>query len=412
MTSSSRITRAVTVLAALALLVAACGGDDDAPDTAGDSGGESESPEVDLSDEVITLGLTTSLTGEAAGAGRSIANATEMVIEEVNAAGGIHGATLQLIVEDTQFDPDQEIAAMQKLIDQEGVDIMVGPVTGRSVNAGAPVALDAGIITVVAHASEGGLEELGEELLYVSATEPFLAEKTATHLVEEFAPKSAVLAWDDGEPFAKRSADTYRAVFEDAGVEIVDEIAFDDEAGDFSNVATAVSDADPDVVMIGAFPEIQASVTLEVRERGYDGPIGCASNGCNGVDYSNVAGPAAVNSFSTLGFNPASEAATAVREQYEAAYPDDPFTPFVLNQYDGLQILVEILRQVDPAELLQDGSVNTDAVLDVVAGGDITIEGARGTQTLTADRTVEFENTATYEFVLEGDKIVNRFVDE
>jgi branched-chain amino acid transport system substrate-binding protein len=53
-------------------------------------------------------------------------NGVEVVFDEVNAAGGIHGRKLQLVREDDRCDAAAAIAAIQKLVHQEQVFAMVG----------------------------------------------------------------------------------------------------------------------------------------------------------------------------------------------------------------------------------------------------------------------------------------------
>jgi len=75
----------------------------------------------------IKVGLTTDLTGIAAAYARSQVNGVEMAIEELNAAGGVLGRKLQLIVRDSQLKPDLGTSHTRDLITRENVDVLVGP---------------------------------------------------------------------------------------------------------------------------------------------------------------------------------------------------------------------------------------------------------------------------------------------
>jgi branched-chain amino acid transport system substrate-binding protein len=396
--------RLAALAAVLALTAAACGGSGPgaasqaSPAATAPAAPDTAAAPADLSDRTILLGLTTSLSGEAAVAGISIENATRMAIDEVNDSGGIFGARLDLAVEDTQFNPSEEIPAVQKLVDQVGVDLMVGPITGRSLKSGGPIALDAGLVVINAHASEGGLEALGDSLIYLAPTEPFLAEVTAQRILAAHSPATAVLSFDGGDEFSIASKDSYRRVFEAAGVEILEEVQFASDSADFSPVARAVSTHRPDVVTIAAFPEIQGTVTRAVRAAGFSGPIGCASNGCNSGDYTAVAGEAAAGSYTSAAYDPEGETAREVRRRYEEAFPDDPFTPFVFNQYDAVMLLAEALRQVGAEHLFDGDELNSAAVVEAFTSGDVTFAGARGSQRVTEQRTLEFDEVTTFVF--------------
>ncbi len=132
-----RILRYLGLLAALALLTAACGDDsdsdsggEDAGPAAAEAAGEAEADEPEAaggeaaSGEPIKVGNVSSLTGSALFPEASAAAAA--VFERVNADGGVNGRPLQLIVEDDAGSPEGATAAARKLVEQDSVVGMVG----------------------------------------------------------------------------------------------------------------------------------------------------------------------------------------------------------------------------------------------------------------------------------------------
>jgi branched-chain amino acid transport system substrate-binding protein len=81
----------------------------------------------------IVLGMHTDLSGPAATYGVSSSNAVKMRFDEVNAAGGIHGRKIRLIIEDTQYQVPRAVQAGTKLIDRDRIFAMVAPL-GTSMN--------------------------------------------------------------------------------------------------------------------------------------------------------------------------------------------------------------------------------------------------------------------------------------
>ena len=75
----------------------------------------------------IILGMHTDLSGPAATYGVSSSNAVKMRFDEVNAAGGIHGRKIKLIVEDTQYQVPRAVQAGNKLINRDRIFAMVAP---------------------------------------------------------------------------------------------------------------------------------------------------------------------------------------------------------------------------------------------------------------------------------------------
>ncbi len=58
--------------------------------------------------------------------GQGIINAAKLAAEEINAAGGIHGKKIEIIMGDTESKPEKGITAMKKLVMEDKVDVLVG----------------------------------------------------------------------------------------------------------------------------------------------------------------------------------------------------------------------------------------------------------------------------------------------
>ena len=79
-----------------------------------------------ISDTEIVLGSHQPLSGPLAGWGVPVANGLRMRAEEINAAGGIHGRSIQLVVEDTAYSPTKAAQAGSKLINKDKIFAMIG----------------------------------------------------------------------------------------------------------------------------------------------------------------------------------------------------------------------------------------------------------------------------------------------
>src|SRR5206468_7802931 len=127
-------TRLSAVAAVIAVLLAGCGGTPSTQPSA------STGPKAD-----IKVGLAISLTGAANIYGPSQQNGAKLAMDQINAAGGVDGAKIALVVEDDASARDQGITVFRKLINEDKVAAILGP-TLSGVAAGAhPVAKQAGI---------------------------------------------------------------------------------------------------------------------------------------------------------------------------------------------------------------------------------------------------------------------------
>ena len=120
----------LAALALLASLVIACGGDS-ATDEEKDMQEGAQAP--------FRIGVMESLTGPGETYGSVALQAKQMAVDEINAAGGINGRMLELIVEDSKCSAQDAITAYNKLTDVDGVKIILGTsCSRRHAGRGAP----------------------------------------------------------------------------------------------------------------------------------------------------------------------------------------------------------------------------------------------------------------------------------
>ena len=75
----------------------------------------------------IVLGTHQDLSGPIKSWGVPVTNGMKMAVEEINAAGGINGRKLKLIVEDVGYDPKRAVLATQKLVEKDKIFAMLAP---------------------------------------------------------------------------------------------------------------------------------------------------------------------------------------------------------------------------------------------------------------------------------------------
>nr|GAJ31249.1 leucine-, isoleucine-, valine-, threonine-, and alanine-binding protein precursor [Bradyrhizobium sp. DOA9] len=94
----------------------------------------------------IVIGTHQDLSGPIKGWGVPVSNGMKMAVEEINAAGGINGRKIRLVVEDSGYDPKKAVLASQKLIERDKIFAMVGPMGSPTVLAAQDILLEAGVM--------------------------------------------------------------------------------------------------------------------------------------------------------------------------------------------------------------------------------------------------------------------------
>ena len=116
-----RIQRFVTALVALGLMAGACGG---TPSTTTPTA--TTAATATTAKTPIKLGAILPLTGPSAATGQDMKDGYELAVEQINSAGGVNGANVQVIYEDDKNDPATAVASWEKLVNSDKVEIMMG----------------------------------------------------------------------------------------------------------------------------------------------------------------------------------------------------------------------------------------------------------------------------------------------
>ncbi|HNN90338.1 MAG TPA: ABC transporter substrate-binding protein, partial [Giesbergeria sp.] len=94
----------------------------------------------------ITLGSIQDLSGPLAGFGKQLRNGMMLRVNEVNEQGGVHGRKINLLVEDSGYDPKKAVLAAQKLVNQNKIFMMVGHLGTAQNLAAMPVQFEKNVI--------------------------------------------------------------------------------------------------------------------------------------------------------------------------------------------------------------------------------------------------------------------------
>jgi branched-chain amino acid transport system substrate-binding protein len=93
--------------------------------------------------EPIKIGYLPALTGPSSSTGVGITRGTELAVADINAAGGINGRKIEMVVRDTQSDPTKAVNAVAELVQRQKASMIWGPLnSGESLAATPLIARD------------------------------------------------------------------------------------------------------------------------------------------------------------------------------------------------------------------------------------------------------------------------------
>ena len=293
MNSKRPTTRALALMAIMAMILAACGDDGSAdttvgepattvasPDTtsggadttAGGSDTTTSSPDTTTGGEApsgdpIVIGSTLALTGPLAPTAAIHKVAGDLFVEQLNESGGLLGRPVEWRVLDDESAPDQAAALYERLITEDEVELIIGPYGTGNITAAMAVAARYGYVYPqhtgsLTYAFDYECQfaawptgrypnvtnpELVFDALEATGTPP----ETVAFVINQF-PGSMFVAYgypDSGDPQDVPGA---KSIAEDRGYEVVLDVQYPLAISDWGPIAAQVRDADPDFLYMGA----------------------------------------------------------------------------------------------------------------------------------------------------------------
>ena len=329
---------------------------------------------VAASAETIKIGLYGTITGTNALAGEMLEKGATIAVEEINAAGGINGNEVELVVYDDKSSPEGAVKAVQRLVDVDGVVAMVGSNSSPNILAGAEISEDAGVIQVGAGTSPS-YTNAGFNYIFRGTANANLPNKAFVDaMIGNGASKIAIVSI--ATEYGTSGVASVKEMLPET-VEIVCEEQYQATDTDFTGQTAKVVSSGADAVVLYGTTADSALMIKQLRANGYAGYIyGPESLGVS--DIVNVAGEAADNViFGSGAVVPATieEAANEVEKAFLTSfvekYGEMPVSDVVYRGYDAATLIGIALNN---AEDIEDPDSIRAAFLNITAH-----EGIAGT---------------------------------
>jgi branched-chain amino acid transport system substrate-binding protein len=278
--------RTAALFLALTLLLGACG--QAAPQTAGStqptaaSGGQASGSTSGTSGEPIPIGVAVAQTSNVALLGQDQVDGVKIAEDYFNKKGGVNGRPIKLFIQDTAGDEAGAINAFQTLINNSKVVAIVGPTLSQQAFAADKIANQAQVPILAPSNTAKGIPEIGEYVTRVSAPVAKVAPnaiKSALTINPNIKKVAVAFAQDDA--FSKSETVTFQsAVTNTFKLDLVTVQTFSTKDTDFTTQATALLNAQPDLVIVSGLASDGGNLVKQLRELGYKGLL-IGGNGFN-----------------------------------------------------------------------------------------------------------------------------------
>ena len=202
----------------------------------------------------IVFGQAAVLEGPASALGTGMKAGLTAAFEEVNKKGGVHGRKLKLISVDDGYEPSKSIAATKKLIEEDKVFSLIGPVGTPTAAATQPIATAANVPYIGPFTGAMFLRDTKfENVINVRASYDAETEAWVKHLTEDLKIKKIAIFYQD-DAFGRAGLSGFKKAMEKRGMEIAAEGTYERNTVAVKSALLSLRRVEPEaVVMVGAY---------------------------------------------------------------------------------------------------------------------------------------------------------------
>ncbi|MEA3238553.1 MAG: ABC transporter substrate-binding protein [Candidatus Bipolaricaulota bacterium] len=221
--------------------------------------------------ETIKIGSLMSLTGALAPYGPPIANGAKLAVEQINAAGGVLGKQLELVIRDTGTSPDLGRDAASKLVQLDHVQAIVGALSSGVTIAASSVTIPAEVVLISPASSSPAIPALNDNdyvfrTVVSDAVQGVVMARLAVML--NYSKVSVIYV---NNAYGKGLADVFKETFESLGGAVPASVPYEENKASYRGEVEKVTTGEPDTVFIVGYPIDGNKQIVEAVEAGYQG---------------------------------------------------------------------------------------------------------------------------------------------
>jgi branched-chain amino acid transport system substrate-binding protein len=306
--------------------------------------------------EPIKLGALLETSGFIASLGNPGLEGARLAVEQLNAAGGINGRPIELVNVNTESDETKAVTAAKRLIEQEKVLAIVGPMSSGS-NFAIIDTVQRAKVPIIANGASRGIVLPAEQKRWIflaPLTDVLVQGKMLDHMKRRGIGRLALLNSDVA--FGTSGREQLERLAPAAGLRVVLQQTGGNTDQDLTPQLTRIRGSEADATVIWATGPFLAIGTKNHRQLGIKTPL-YVSHAGNDFNYLRLAGDAAQDvlipssKIYVAGALPPSDPQRPVIERfvadYEKKYGRKPAT-FAGNGYDSVMMLAAAIRRAGP----------------------------------------------------------------
>lgn len=328
----------------------------------------------------IVIGVAGPMTGQYATFGEQMKAGAEQAVADINAAGGINGEQLRLVIGDDACDPKQAVAVANQFAG-DGVVFSAGHFCSGSSIPASQVYAEEGILQISPASTNPDFTDKrpGDNIFRICGRDDQQGDIAGKFLMEHFAGKKVAFVHDK-TAYGKGLADATMAVYEEAGGTPVLYEAYTAGEKDYTALVSKLKQEGVDVLYVGGYHTEAGLMTRQMREQGMDTVL-VSGDALVTDEYWAITGDAGEGTLMTFSPDPRkNEIAKPIVDAMVAAGKNTE--GYSLYTYAAVQIFAAAATEAGGTDLDQLVEAMNSGTFDTVLGtlefdekGDVTLPG-------------------------------------
>ncbi|MDF2634632.1 MAG: hypothetical protein K0R78_1506 [Pelosinus sp.] len=295
--------------------------------------------------EDIIIASANPMSGSSKEFGHMKVKAMQLAFDEVNAAGGIHGRNIKLLVGDDASSPKEAHNLAKKIVADEAVLAVLGHWNSASTMAARNVYNGAGIPVITDSVNKTITDGTTPYLFRIVPTDKVEAEELAEYAFRKLGFKKIAIIYVNND-YSKGMKDYFREKMQRMGGEITAIETFSEgRTTDFTSELYKIKNSEPEGLFIAGYSSEVALIARQAREIGLYLPI-IGTDGISSEEFILI-GKEAVEGVRFNGFfyqDIKENGSENFREKFKKRYDKEPDSYAALT-YDAAQLLIEAIKK-------------------------------------------------------------------
>src|SRR5829696_7873966 len=293
----------------------------------------------------VRVGVFMSLTGSTANFGISSTNGIKMAADEVNAAGGINGKQVDVLVQDDRSDASEAATIVTKFVTQDQVHAILGEVASSRSIAAAPIAQNAKIPMLTPSSTNPEVTKKGDFIFRSCFIDPVQGAAIAQFAAKSLGAKSAAIMVDRKNDYSTGLEKVISETFTRMGGKIVATQSYQEGDQDFNAQLTSLKGSNPQVIFVPGYYNDVGLIAKQARDKGITVPL-IGGDGWDSVQLYQIGGTALNGSYFTNHYSPYDTDPKVQKfvNNYKSRYNTVP-DALAATAYDAARIMFDAIKR-------------------------------------------------------------------